>query len=343
MCDTVRTRRNYSPPSLRSYADKDTKLGHESTSTRVLALAGGVGGAKMAHGLAAVFGAENLTVVVNTADDFEHLGLLISPDLDTVMYTLAGIENPETGWGIAGDTRVTLDALAAYGEDPWFLVGDRDFATHIYRTSHLGRGETLAEVTARLAHASGVQTRVLPMCNEPVATMVDTPAGRLSFQDYFVARRQQDDVLGVTFAGIEEAAPAPGVLEAFATADVIVFCPSNPIVSIGPILAVKGIREALGSAPAYKIAVSGIIGGKALKGPADRMLQTLGIERSAAGVAGLYRGLIDAMVIDTIDADLAPVIRKLGIEVLVTDTIMSDPGKRKALAYDISAFAGGRS
>jgi LPPG:FO 2-phospho-L-lactate transferase len=318
-------------------------LGQESTSKRVLALAGGVGGAKMAHGLEAVFGGDQLTVVVNTADDFDHLGLWISPDLDTVMYTLAGIENPETGWGIAGDTRITLDALATYGEEPWFLVGDRDFATHIYRTVHLARGESLSQVTAQLAASSGVRSSILPMCEEPVATMVDTPAGRLAFQDYFVARRQQDDVLGVSFAGIDQAKPAAGVIEAFAAADVIVFCPSNPIVSIGPILAVPGIRRALGDSGAYRIAVSPIIGGKALKGPADRMLQTLGIERSAAGVAGLYQGLIDAMVIDTTDADLAPVIRKLGIEVLVTDTIMSDPGKRKALAMDIASFADGRS
>jgi LPPG:FO 2-phospho-L-lactate transferase len=304
----------------------------------VVALAGGVGGAKMAHGLAAVFSGEQLTVIVNTADDFTHLGLRISPDLDTVLYTLANIENPATGWGIKGDTRVTLDALARYGEDPWFFVGDRDFATHIYRTSHLAKGTSLSDVTRQLARSIGVTTTILPMSNEPVATMIDTPGGRIAFQDYFVARRQADDVLAVTFDGIEQAVPAPGVVEALAGARLILLCPSNPIVSIGPIVEVPGIRQALSDSAALKIAVSPIIAGRALKGPADRMLRTLGYDVSAVGVAQLYQGLIDVMVIDTIDAELAPAIRQLGVEVLVTDTIMSDPAKRASLARSIASF-----
>ncbi len=309
----------------------------------VVALAGGVGGAKMAHGLAAIFSGAHLTVIVNTADDFDHLGLRISPDLDTVLYTLANIENPATGWGIEGDTRVTLDTLARYGEDPWFFIGDQDFATHIYRTSHLARGESLSHVTRQLARSSGVTAAIVPMSNEPVATMIDTPTGRLAFQDYFVARRQTDTVIGVAFDGIEHAVPAPGVVEALTAARLIVFCPSNPIVSIGPILEVPGIRQALSESAGLKIAVSPIIGGRALKGPADRMLRTLGYEVSAVGVAQLYQGLIDAMVIDAIDAELAPAIRQLGIEVLVTDTIMSDPAKRASLARSIASFVENRA
>jgi LPPG:FO 2-phospho-L-lactate transferase len=304
----------------------------------VVALAGGVGGAKLSHGLQSVLPPGELTVIVNTADDFDHLGLRICPDLDTVLYTLANRENPATGWGIAGDTRVTLDALAAYGEDPWFLVGDQDFATHIYRTKELRAGKTLSEVTAALASASGGPTHILPMTDDTVATLVDTPAGRLSFQDYFVARRQVDDVTGVAFNGIESAPPGPGVIEAIHSARLLVFAPSNPIVSIGPILAVAGIRDAVANSVALKVAVSPIIGGKALKGPADRMLQTLGHEVSALGVARIYEGLLDWFVIDDADANLAPAIEATGVHVHVTDTIMSDPAKRAQLAAEIAAL-----
>jgi LPPG:FO 2-phospho-L-lactate transferase len=301
----------------------------------VIALAGGVGGAKLSHGLQAVLPPGGLRVIVNTADDFDHLGLRMCTDLDTVLYTLANRENPATGWGIAGDTRTTLDALAAYGEDPWFMVGDQDFATHIFRTKELRAGRTLSVVTAALASASAVPTRILPMTDDVVATLVDTPTGRLSFQDYFVARRQADDVTGVVFEGIDSASPAPGVIDAIASADLLVFAPSNPIVSIGPILAVPGIRDAVAESPALKVAVSPIIGGKALKGPADRMLQTLGHEVSALGVARIYQGLLDWFVIDDADADLAPAIEGTGVRVHVADTIMSDPAKRAQLAAEI--------
>ena len=301
----------------------------------VVALAGGVGGAKLSHGLAATLPVGALTVVVNTADDFDHLGLRMCTDLDTVLYTLANRENPATGWGIEGDTRVTLDSLAAYGEDPWFLVGDQDFATHIFRTSRLGSGATLTDVTAQLATGSGVKSTILPMSDDPVATVIETPTGTLAFQDYFVARRQTDDVLSVAFEGASSATAAPGVIESLANAALLVFAPSNPIVSIGPVLAVPGIREAVTNSAALKVAVSPIIGGKALKGPADRMLQTLGHEVSALGVARIYQGLIDWFVIDNVDIELKSEIQALGIQVLVTDTIMSDRSKRARLGAEI--------
>jgi LPPG:FO 2-phospho-L-lactate transferase len=316
----------------------DVELTHGTEERKVVALAGGVGGAKLSHGLAAILPDGALTVVVNTADDFDHLGLRMCTDLDTVLYTLANRENPATGWGIEGDTRVTLDALAAYGEDPWFLVGDQDFATHIVRTSRLKAGQTLAEITAALATASGVASSILPMTNDVVATVIETPEGKLDFQDYFVARRQADDVIAVQFEGVSTATPAPGVVESIAGADLLVFAPSNPIVSIGPVLSVPGIREAVTDTGALKVAVSPIIGGKALKGPADRMLQTLGHEVSALGVARIYQGLIDWIVIDTTDAGLANQIEALGIRVLVTDTIMSDTQKRASLAAEIIAL-----
>lgn len=313
-------------------------MGQSTHERNVVALAGGVGGAKLSHGLAADPSNLVLTVIVNTADDFDHLGLRMCTDLDTVLYTLSNRENPETGWGIEGDTRVTLDALTAYGEDPWFLVGDQDFATHIFRTNQLRAGQTLSDVTSQLARASGLKALLLPMSDDPVATMIETPGGTLAFQDYFVARRQIDDVLAVTFEGIDAASPAPGTLEAIGKADLIVLAPSNPIVSLGPILAVPEIREALVSSLALRVAVSPIIGGKALKGPADRMLQTLGHDVSALGVARIYAGLIDWFVIDIQDASLKQDIESLGMSVLVTDTIMSDRSRRARLAADVFAL-----
>ena len=302
---------------------------------KVVALAGGVGGAKLSHGLAASLPDEALTVIVNTADDFDHLGLRMCTDLDTVLYTMANRENPATGWGIAGDTRVTLDALAAYGEDPWFMVGDQDFATHVYRTSRMRAGTSLADVTTALAIASGVTSTILPMTNDTVATWLETLNGRLAFQDYFVARRQVDDVLAVIFEGASTARPAPGVVESIREATLLVIAPSNPIVSVEPILSVPDIREAVSDTGALKVAVSPIIGGKALKGPADRMLLSLGHEVSALGVARIYQGLVDWFVIDSVDQTLAQDIRALGMEVLVTDTIMTDPVGRARLAKEI--------
>jgi len=304
----------------------------------ITALAGGVGGAKLAQGLALALAPGELTVIVNTADDFDLFGLRICPDLDTVLYTLAGLANTTLGWGIKDDTRATLDAIGRLGRDLWFQLGDQDFATHILRTERLGQGASLTTVIAEFTAALGVSSVLLPMTNDAVATIVQTPDGPLDFQTYFVGRRQQDDVTGLVFRGASDAAPAPRALESLATADVIVLCPSNPLVSIGPILAVPGYREALAKAPAPRVAVSPIIGGKALKGPADRMMATLGHEVSSVGVARMYAGLIDGLIIDRLDAALSPAIEALGIRVLVTQSVMGGPDDRRRLAEETLAF-----
>lgn len=306
----------------------------------IVALAGGVGGAKMAHGLQAALAPGALTTIVNTADDFDLYGLRICPDLDTVMYTLAGIADPVNGWGVAGDSRNTLDAIARYGEHPWFLLGDQDFATHILRTERLRAGTPLSAVTAELAASLGIPGRILPMTDDRVATLIDTPSGRLEFQEYFVARRQSDDVLGVVFAGIEEATANADVLDALRDAEAVVIAPSNPIVSVGPILATPGIRAALEGTEAPIVAVSPIVGGRALKGPAAQMLATLGHEVSALGVARLYADLVDGMVIDAADRDLTVDIERLGPRVLVTETVMGDEEDRRRFGAEVLDFAG---
>jgi LPPG:FO 2-phospho-L-lactate transferase len=308
---------------------------------KVCALAGGVGGAKLAAGLQDVLPAGDLAVAVNTADDFDLWGLHICPDLDTVMYTLAGISNPETGWGLAGESFDTLDMLERYGEETWFKLGDRDLATHIIRTFRLRSGETLTRVTARLAGALDVRSALLPMSNDPISTVLETPDGSLEFQEYFVRRGQRDEVLGVELRGIEDAGPTEAVLAAIFGADAIVFCPSNPVVSIGPILAVPGIREALASSSAPKVAVSPIVGGRALKGPADRMLASLGHEVSATGVARMYAGLVDGMVVDRIDEDEQAGIQALGMRALVTESVMRDAEDRARLALETLEFGAG--
>jgi len=306
--------------------------------TKVVALAGGVGGAKMAQGLMHAFDDVELTVVVNTADDFELFGLRISPDLDTVMYTLGEIANPATGWGIAGDTRGTLDGIAAYGVDTWFLVGDRDFATDILRTAWLREGQTLTEVTKRLADGLGITARIVPMTNDPVATLVQTAEGELAFQDYFVRRQQQDAVTGVTFAGIEQASATQEALDAIVAAELIVFCPSNPIVSIGPLLALTELRETVEQSRAPRIAMSPIVAGKALKGPADKMLSSLGYEASATGVATILRPVIDGYVLDMQDADSIPAIESLGIPARAMQTIMGGKDDRARLGREVVEF-----
>jgi LPPG:FO 2-phospho-L-lactate transferase len=308
---------------------------------KICALAGGVGGAKLASGLQAVLPPGELSVVVNTADDFDLWGLHICPDLDTVMYTLAGISNPDTGWGIADETFETLGTLERYGEETWFKLGDRDLATHILRTERIRSGETLTEVTAVLCGALGVESTVLPMSDDPVSTVLETPEGRLEFQEYFVRRGQRDEVLGIELRGIEEAGPSERVLAAISDADAIVLCPSNPIVSVGPILALPGMTEALVSTSAPKVAVSPIVGGRALKGPADRMLASLGHEVSATGVARMYADLVDGMVIDRTDEDERASIETLGMRVLVTESVMRDAGDRAHLASETLEFGAG--
>ncbi len=306
----------------------------------IVALAGGVGGAKLAQGLGALV--DDLTVVVNTADDARIYGLAISPDLDTVMYTLAGVANPETGWGVVDETYRTLTAMAALGEDTWFTLGDTDLATHVVRTERLAGGAPLSHVTAGLASALGVRARLLPMTDDRVATVVDTASGRFGFQEYFVARRHRDDVVGIVLDGVDDAVPAPGVLPALTDADVGVLAPSNPFVSIGPILAVPGVRDALAGTAACRVGVSPIVGGRALKGPAAQMLASLGHEVSAVGVARLYAGLLDVLCLDERDRDLAPAVEELGMRAVVTATVMGGLDDRRRLAGEVLAAAVGR-
>lgn len=305
----------------------------------VVALAGGVGGAKMAHGLSLALAPEDVTVIVNTGDDFDHYGLRICPDLDTVLYTLAGLANDVTGWGVVGDTSATLDMLRRYGEETWFWLGDRDLATSLLRTARLRAGEPLSAVTRGLAQALGVGVRLLPMSDTPVATIIQTPEGELAFQDYFVRRRHQDVVVGVRFEGIERAQPLPEALAALAQTDAIVICPSNPLLSIEPMLRVEGMRAALAASAAPVVAVSPIIGGQALKGPADRILEAQGFAVSPLGIAHWYGALLDGLVLDETDAALAPDIAALGVRPFVTQTIMRSATDRERLARETLAFA----
>jgi LPPG:FO 2-phospho-L-lactate transferase len=298
----------------------------------VVVLAGGVGAARFLEGLVRVLDPRLITVVSNTADDDEFFGLHVSPDIDTVIYTLAGLADPEQGWGLAGDTFHCLDALARLGHETWFRLGDRDLATHLHRTMLLRQGRTLSEATASIASALGLSVRILPMSDDPVRTFVRTPSGEFPFQEYFVRRRFADPVEAIRFEGVEAARPAPGLLDEIARARCVILAPSNPMVSVGPILAVPGIRQALRAADARVAAISPIVGGATIKGPADRMLAGLGIDVSPRGVAALYADFLDVMVIDNADAPAAPSIRDLGLQVAVTDTIMRGPDKKAALA-----------
>ena len=313
----------------------------EPGARNVVVLAGGVGGAKLAAGLQAHLG-ERLTVVVNTGDDLERHGLLVCPDHDTVLYTLAGLANREQGWGLANETFAAAEMLDRYGEETWFRLGDRDLATHIVRTRRVREGARLTEVSRELAKTLDVRATILPMTDDTVRTEVRTDDGWLEFQDYFVRRRQAPEVREVRFRGAEAAEVSAEVMAAFAAAELIVVAPSNPIVSIEPILAVPGVRQAIDAARARGvpvIAVSPIIAGRALKGPADRMLASLGHEASALGVARIYADWIDAFVLDREDAGLAPEVAGLGIEAVVADTVMADDAGRARLAGEVLAHA----
>lgn len=308
----------------------------------VVLLAGGVGGAKLAHGLQAHL-RDRLTVVVNTADDLERHGLLVMPDHDTVMYTLAGISNREWGWGIEGETFAAAEMLARYGEETWFRLGDRDLATHIVRTARIRAGGSLSRVSLELQQALGVAARIVPMSDDPVRTDVLTDDGWLEFQDYFVGRHQEPEVREVRFRGADLAGAAPGIVEAIGSASAVVIAPSNPIVSLGPILAISEIADAVAAARAAGtpvVAVSGIVGGRALKGPADRMLSSLGHESSALGVGRLLAGVASDFVIDSVDGGLVADIEALGLRVHVTDTIMADEPARARVAEECLAIAG---
>ena len=310
----------------------------------ILALAGGVGGAKLAAGLqTALDTPADLLTVVNTGDDFEHLGLHISPDLDTVTYTLSGRANPETGWGLAGETWRFLDALAALGGEDWFRLGDRDLATHVERTRRLRAGETLSRVTSDLSGRLGAPSRIAPMCDEPVRTVVETGAGDLPFQEYFVRRACEPAVRGLRFEGARSARMSAAFAAALADPDLeaVVVCPSNPYLSVDPILAVPGAREALARCAAPVVAVSPIVGGRAIKGPAAKIMRELGVEASAAVVADRYRDLLDGFVLDETDRALARAIESAGagVRVRVERTVMHTGEDRVRLAAKVLEFA----
>jgi LPPG:FO 2-phospho-L-lactate transferase len=299
---------------------------------RVALLSGGTGGAKLAHGFQQVLPAGDLSVIVNVADDLELFGLHVSPDLDSVLYTLADLVDPVRGWGVAGDTDRALTMLERYGEETWFWIGDADLATLVRRSAQLRRGVTLTQVTVDMSTALGIPSRILPSTDDRFRTRILTDGGELEFQRYFVERGQRDEVRGVTFEGVDSARPTEAVLSALRDAELVVIGPSNPIVSIDPILAIPGFREAVSAAPGRSLAVSPIVAGRALKGPADRMLASLGYEVSAVGVARLYEGLVDRYVLDEADADLAPQVEALGMEVVVAPTVMRTDADRASLA-----------
>lgn len=306
---------------------------------RVVALAGGVGGAKLAHGLAQILPPEDLTIIVNTGDDFEHLGMYICPDLDTVCYTLAGLANPETGWGRANETWNTIANVETLGGPSWFRLGDQDIATHLERTRRLKEGQSLSQITRDFCKAWDIKHTVLPMSDAPVRTMVDTDEGELAFQEYFVHRRCEPKVKGFRFEGVEGAEPAVGVKEALESADAIVICPSNPWVSVDPIL--KTLTPALSlEGRGRLVAVSPIIGGKTVKGPAAKMYAELGIDPSALAVANHYRTILTGFVLDNQDLNMQTEIENLAIETLVTNTLMNHLTDRARLAHDVLHFIG---
>jgi LPPG:FO 2-phospho-L-lactate transferase len=307
---------------------------------KIVALSGGVGGAKLAHGLAQCLPPNDLTVIVNTGDDFDHFGLHICPDLDTVCYTLAGLANESTGWGRSSETWLALESAAALGGPTWFNLGDRDLGVHLERTRRLALGEPLSEIMSHFCDRWGIQPAILPMSDQRVATMVETvELGELSFQEYFVKYQCQPAVRRFRFEGIESARPAPGVIEAIQAADAVILTPSNPWVSVAPILAVAGVRPAMAGKPV--VAVSPIIAGKAIKGPAAKMYREMGIEPSALAVAKHYQGLVSALFIDYQDAAEASTIAALGIRPVITDILMPSVAGRKRLAGEVLAFLRG--
>ena len=305
----------------------------------ITVLAGGVGAARLLDGLCRAVDPADVSVVCNVGDDFEWRGLHVSPDIDTVVYTLAGLEG-EQGWGRRGDTFAMLDELEALGEEPWFRIGDRDVATHLWRSERLRGGEPLSAVTAELARRRGLRCRVLPVTDDPHPTVVETPEGELGFQDYFVRGRASATVTGLRFPGAASARPAPGVIEAIAEADAVIVAPSNPFVSIDPLLAVPGVREALEGARGVRAAVSPIVGGEAVKGPAAAIMRSLGHEVSALGVARLYAGLVDVFVLDAVDAALAEAVEALDLRAVVCDTMMTSAERRETLARRVLEAAG---
>jgi len=302
---------------------------------KIVALAGGVGAAKLLSGLVRVVSPEELTVIVNTGDDFQWMGLYICPDIDTITYTLAGIENTETGWGVLEDTFHGLERLKQLGCDTWFRLGDRDLATHILRTHILQSGDKLSEATANICRRNGIRTTIIPMTNSFVPTLVQTNEGILSFQDYFVRRRWEPEVRGFVYQNCENSKPAPGLLDGLEQADAIIVCPSNPFISIAPILAIPGIENSLIRSKAKVLAISPIIAGRAIKGPVARMLGQLGMEVSAAGIAGIYGHLADIFILDNNDRTLVDQVSSLGMQAFIAQTLMDTLDSKIALAEKI--------
>lgn len=316
-------------------------MAERDSRTRVIAFSGGVGGAKLADGLARILPSQELTIVTNVGDDFEHLGLAICPDTDTVMYTLAGLADPERGWGRRDETWQVMDALAALGGETWFRLGDRDLALHLERTRRLAAGETLSEITAAICRRLGVAQRIVPATNAPLRTRVATDEGDLALQDYLVRRRCAPRVTGFRYQGAETASPAPRLLEALAAPDLraIVFCPSNPFISLDPILAVPGLRAALEKRAAPLIAVSPIVGGRAIKGPLAKMLHELGIAPGPLAIAAHYRDLLDGLILDRADDRDRAAVEAMGLAALSESTVMHDDADRIALAETTLALA----
>ncbi len=301
----------------------------------ITVLTGGTGGAKFVDGLRQIVSPEELTIIVNTGDDMRWWGLYVSPDLDSITYMLAGKLSPERGWGVKGDTFYCLQAMGQMGQPTWFNAGDRDLATHIFRSMLLADGRTLSEATSEIARRLGIKTRILPMSNSRVETRVLTAAGELSFEEYFVQRHYQDQVKSVRFAGASDAVPAPGVIEAIRSAGIVLLAPSNPVTSIAPILAVPGIRDELRENHARIVAVSPIVGGAAVTGPAATLMAAQGFAPSIAGVADYYRNFLDLLVVDSEDAVAADELRKTGLRVYCTPTIMRKHEDRIALAKSV--------
>ncbi|MBS7542568.1 2-phospho-L-lactate transferase [Ancylobacter oerskovii] len=312
----------------------------ENSREQVLALCGGIGGAKLALGLYRTLAPGRLTVAVNTGDDFSHLGLHVSPDIDTVAYTLAGLNDTERGWGLAGETWHFMEALGRLGGETWFQLGDHDLATHVLRTRRLAAGETLSQVTSAMAGRLGLHARLLPMSDDPVRTLVDTEEGRLAFQNYFVEHHCRPRVTGITFAGAEAAKVQEDVLALLGDGALaaIVICPSNPYLSVDPLLAIPGLREALKASPAPVVAVSPIVGGRAVKGPTAKIMEELGLPVSSRAIAEHYGDLLDGFILD--DADAADATG-LGVPAVATRTLMETLDDRERLARSVLNFASG--
>jgi len=298
----------------------------------ITALAGGVGAARFLTGLVKLIDEKSVSVIVNTGDDIELFGLHISPDLDIVTYTLAGVVDEEKGWGFKGDTFQCLEAVRKMGDEAWFALGDRDLATHMFRSSLLNRGWKLSEVTAKITRAFGLDVRILPMTDDKFETRIITAEGSVHFEEYYVKNGSRDEVLGVEFFGVDTAKPAVGVLEAIMDAELVIVCPSNPVVSIGTILAVDGVRDALRHTEARKVAITPIVAGAPIKGPADKIIRGLGLEVCAFAVAKLYADFLDTFVLDVVDSGEKSRIEKLGIDVKVANTLMKSLEDKVALA-----------